>query len=118
MAFKIITIPFDKKICEFNNEILDKFVNNKKIEEYLLNMLNLSLKKEATYFNKVDNGISFCGVRIFKNLIRIKRESITISQTKIKQKLKEYQNKEITEEELYKTLNSIFGYWKNIILEI
>lgn len=84
----------------------------KKIEEYLLNMLNLSLKKEATYFNKVDNGISFCGVRIFKNLIRVKRESITISQTKIKQKLKEYQNKEITEEELYKTLNSIFGYWK------
>lgn len=95
------------------DESLENIKNIKfEIEKYLEKNLKLTLKKEATYINKADNGISFCGVRIYKNLIRIKRESLNLSYQKLKIKVKEYRNKKISEEELYKTLNSIFSYWR------
>lgn len=97
--------------------IVDKSIERIKeikseIKKYLENQLELQLKKEATYINKINNGISFCGVRIFQKTIRIKKESYNLSYQKIKIRLKEFQKEEISEEDLYETLNSIFGYWK------
>lgn len=93
---------------------IEKIKNFKEeIEKYLENNLELKLKKSATYVNKVDNGISFCGVRIFKNLIRVRRESLKYSLLKIKNKLKLFEKNKTSEDKLYETLNSIFSYWKN-----
>lgn len=98
--------------------IVDSDVKNLKklkneIGNYLKNNLELELKKEATYINKVDNGISFCGVRVFKNLIRVRRESLKYSLIKIKEKLDFFRENKISEEKIYQTLNSIFSYWDN-----
>lgn len=70
------------------------------IQTYLENKLNLKLKKEATFTNKVDNGIPFCGVRIFKKCIRIKKASLQVSIDKIKRKKLLFQQKKISEEKL------------------
>lgn len=87
-----------------------KFVKEE-IGHYLKDNLDLNLKKKATFLNKVDNGISFCGTRIFKNLIRIKNENAKYSILKIKKNLKEYKNKKLNEEKFIQSLASIFSYW-------
>lgn len=94
------------------NEDIEKIKTSKLlIEDFCKSKLKLKLKKEATFINKVDNGIPFCGVRIFKKIIRIKRESLNLSIIKIRNKIIKYENNEISEEEISKSLNSIFSYW-------
>lgn len=101
------------------NYYIDKNLNKVELEnssgeviQFNLNKNNEEIFMDTLIRNKVDNGISFCGVRIFKNLMRVKQESLKLSYQKLKIKIKEYKNKKITEKELYQTLNSIFGYWK------
>ncbi len=77
-----------------------------KIREFLENELKLNLKEKATYINSQQNGISFCGVRIFPNIIRIKNENLKRYMKKIKNKIKDFENNKIAEEELELSLNS------------
>lgn len=85
----------------------------KLVERFLELELNLKLKEKATFSNNIEVGIPFCGVRIFRKTIRIRKESLKISIYKIKEKLKLFKSGEISESDLVMTLNSIFSYWKN-----
>lgn len=60
----------------------------KEISKFLSNNLKLKLKKSATYTNLVRGGITFCGVNIFQNLIRIRGKNLRYSSRKLLYKLK------------------------------
>ncbi len=84
-----------------------------KVQLFLKEKLLLELKESATYINTRQNGLSFLGTRIFKNLIRIKKENLTRSIKKIKKREYEYYNGIITETKLQESVNSIIAHMKN-----
>ena len=64
MNLKILTIPFDEKLGEFKNELLDRNINNKKIETYKAELIKVNEKFFWTVFVKYDE---LEGIEIFKD---------------------------------------------------
>lgn len=79
---------------------------NNFIKEYL----HLKLKIKATYINTRHNGLSFLGMRIFPNLIRVKNENKHRIMKKIKKKEECFEKGLISEATLAQSLTSYAGY--------
>ena len=50
------------------------------------NHLHLKLKRGACYINTRSNGLSFLGVRIFPALVRVKRENLKRTLSKMRRR--------------------------------
>ena len=94
----------------FNNDKNELKYILKLIKKFLTEELNLEIKEKATFINKRDNGLSFLGTRIFKKTIRIKRENLKRSFSRIKRREWEYKNGKISDAQLYQSVQSIFAH--------
>lgn len=77
-------------------------------EHFLQERLQLSLKPTATFLNNRQNGLSFLGLRIFPNLIRIRNESLRRITRRITVKEKWYAKGLLDETAFLHSMNS---YW-------
>lgn len=55
MGFKIVTIPFDKEIKEFKNEIIEKEIENKNILNYKVELISMENEFFWTFFIEYKN---------------------------------------------------------------
>lgn len=85
----------------------------KEIELFLIQVLHLSLKPKATFFNQANNGLSFLGTRIFRSTVRIKRENLKRIIKGMKQRLYLLQNQKITLQSFLDSLNSSWAHLSN-----
>jgi len=85
----------------------------KKIKFYLKTELNLKLKEKATFLNTQQNGLTFLGVRIFSNLIRIKNKNLKRLKKKLKKREYELRNNLINSKEYLQSVMSIIGYMES-----
>jgi len=109
--------------CKYYIRYMDDFVifeNDKeklkeilvRLSEYLNKNLKLELKENATYTNKRKNGLSFLGMRIFPNLIRINSVNLKRSVKKMRIKARLYSAGKIKDEDITQSAQSIMGYLK------
>jgi len=77
-------------------------------EVFLHERLQLRLKPSATFLNKRENGLSFLGLRIFPNLIRLRNENLRRITRRIAVKEKWYAEGKIDEPTFLHSMNS---YW-------
>ncbi len=91
----------------------DKYELNKyhqKIEGFLAETLNLSLKERVTKLAPVSEGIPFLGFNIYPSIVRIKRENLVRMRNKIRRKEEEYIKGIISERSLVQSVNSVIGH--------
>jgi len=82
----------------------------KHVEEFLSERLILRLKPKATHLNRVSHGLSFLGMRIFPGIIRIRPENLRRGLRRLKQRHREWEQGEISEESLAQSAMSIVGH--------
>ncbi len=82
----------------------------KQIEDFVKNSLKLQLKEKVTTIAPVSEGVPFLGFRIFRRLIRIKRENLVRMRRKIRQKEQLYLQGVVSEKSLIQSVNSIVGH--------
>lgn len=85
----------------------------KVIVEYLRHHLNLELKESATYINQRINGLSFLGVRVFPNTIRIKNENLRRMVKRYKVKKMQVEGGKLSEEKFIESINSYYALFRN-----
>lgn len=93
----------DKNTCK---ETLNK------ITQFLENELDLKLNKKTNYF-KQNQGINFCGYKIFSSHILVKKENIKKAKRKIKKWNKLYEQKKLQFKETTTKLNAWLGHVQN-----
>jgi RNA-directed DNA polymerase len=81
-----------------------------RMEEFLRTRLALSLKPSATRLNRASHGLSFLGMRIFRQAIRVKPENRRRSLRRLRQAIQAWKQNEITEEQMQQSLISIVGH--------
>jgi len=80
------------------------------VEEYLSEKLGLELKASATCLNRSSHGLSFLGMRIFRGLIRVKRENRRRSIRRLKERIKAWERGDLDEESLIHGMVSTVGH--------
>jgi retron-type reverse transcriptase len=109
--------------CEYYIRYMDDFVifssdkeilkiYKTKIKEFLTT-LHLTINESHSFLNQTLNGLSFLGVRIFKKLIRIKKENLKRSLNNLKASKYLLAKQKITYEAYYNSVNSIFAHLQN-----
>ncbi len=91
MAFKIITIPFDNKIKEFKNEIIEKEIGNKNILNYKVELINIENEFFWTFFIEYKNLDGIDEIKLLNNKKLTEAEEVLLS------KLKEWRRTEAKE---------------------
>lgn len=84
----------------------------KQIEEYLDKNLELKLNKKTNYF-KLKQGVIFCGYKIHKDYILLKKDNKKKIYKKVKKWNKLYDNKKLNLREASMKLNSWTGHAQN-----
>jgi hypothetical protein len=106
--------------CFFSGEKNDLKILRQVIEEYLHTVLKLKLKESATLINSRTHGLGFLGVRIWPNLIRVRRENFNRSFKKLKTREWELRQGYIQYERFQNSMNSLvshINYWGNNLLK-
>lgn len=83
------------------------------INTYLTKEMFLKIKPKSIVFNRVSLGIPFLGFRIFPKLIRVKRENIIRMKKKITSREKQYKLGYITDDQLFRSVNSTIAFIKH-----
>jgi retron-type reverse transcriptase len=85
-----------------------------RIEEFFARELKLSLKSRATIIAPVSQGVPFLGLRVFRNLIRIKRENLVRLRRHVRRKEQDFINGKISQKELILSINSVLGHLAHV----
>lgn len=80
------------------------------IEAFLSERLLLSLKPEATFMNRASHGLSFLGMRIFPQIIRVKPENRRRSLRRLRQRIAAWEQGNLEEERMKQSMVSITGH--------
>jgi len=107
--------------CKFYVRYMDDFVLfhpdkaqlqiwKEAIEAFLDQHLKLALKLEATQLNTYLHGLGFCGTRIFRRLIRVRKPTLQRIVQKVKQREWEYQQGWISDEQRQAAVHSMIGH--------
>jgi RNA-directed DNA polymerase len=80
------------------------------IEAFLQERLKLRLKPEATRLNRTFHGLSFLGMRIFPNYLRVRPENRKRSIRRAIRTVRAWQNSEIDEQRAAQSVTSIIGH--------
>ena len=83
------------------------------IECFLNENLNLKLKPKATIINSYTNGLSFLGTRIYRSIIRIRKENLKRIEKNLNKKIYLFHKNKISENELIATCNSYNSFFDN-----
>ncbi len=81
-----------------------------RIETFLSDHLALRLHARATYINRSAHGLSFLGMRIFPNLLRLRPANRRRSLKHIRNRVRQWREGYITEERMAQSLTSIVGH--------
>lgn len=94
----------------FGNDpvVLDKEMDE--VEEFLEGRLALQLRPKCTYRNRAHHGLSFLGMRIHRNMIRIRPENKRRSLRRLQRRIDEWKLGKIDETRLSASLTSIEGH--------
>jgi RNA-directed DNA polymerase len=84
------------------------------INKFVREELKLDLKEKATTLAPVSEGVSFLGFRVFRNIIRIKRENLVRMRRKIRRKEELFLKGEISEKELIQSVGSISAHVSHV----
>jgi retron-type reverse transcriptase len=106
--------------CFFSND--KNFLKSLRyeIEEFLQTNLKLVLKESATLINTRQHGLPFLGVRIWVNLVRLRRENFERSYKTLQIRERELINNYISYERYQSSVNSLVSYlnfWGNNLLK-
>lgn len=80
------------------------------VERMLAEDLQLFLKPHATLFQRASHGLSFLGMRIFRNMIRVKPENRHRSLRRLRKSIADWQQQVISEDRMTQCLVSIVGH--------
>lgn len=81
-----------------------------RLDELLEKRFALRLKPKATFLNKASHGLSFLGMRIFKQIIRVKPENRRRSLKRMQRKIQDWEAGRLDEERMQQSLVSIIGH--------
>lgn len=99
-------------IVLFGNSKRELLELKPRIEKFLLDRLGLCLKSNVTCLNRSSHGLSFLGMRIFPALIRMKPENRRRSLKRLKDVFREWQNGELDEDSMTRSMASIVGHFR------
>jgi RNA-directed DNA polymerase len=80
------------------------------LEAFLSDRLSLRLKPAATFLSRASHGLSFLGMRIFPQIIRVKPENKRRSLRRLRQMLAAWRRGESAEERMQQRLVSLTGH--------
>ncbi|CAN2050610.1 RNA-directed DNA polymerase [Candidatus Magnetomoraceae bacterium gMMP-1] len=80
------------------------------IEKFLLEHLKLNLHSKVTCLNRSTHGLSFLGMRIFRNFIRVRPENRKRSLKRMEQRIKAWKDGKLDEESMAQSLISIVSH--------
>lgn len=101
----------DDFILLLNSKEQAKYVLEQ-IRAYLKENLDLELNKKTNYF-KLKQGVNFCGYKIYKDCIKLKKDNKKKTYKKIKKWNQLYDEKKLDFKEAAMCLNSWIGHAKN-----
>lgn len=101
----------DMLLFSNNKDELNYYLNE--IREFIASSLELNLKEKVTHIAPVTEGIPFLGFRLYPNLIRLQRSSLTRFRRNKTLKEKLYKKGRISEVELLRSMNSMIGHISN-----
>ena len=84
-----------------------------KIEAFLANRLNLRLKPTATWLNRSSHGLSFLGMRVFPNFIRMQPRARRRSLRCMNRCVHGWIRGDISEEKMAHSLDSVVGHLRH-----
>ncbi len=93
-------------------EVLHQYLAD--IENFIGRELRLSLKAKVTTIAPVTQGIPFLGFRIFRNLIRIKRENLVRLRRNIRRQENDFLAGRISQQALILSVNSMIGHVSHV----
>lgn len=96
----------------WSNEKSSLQTYHQKIKEFLQEKLQLQLKEKGTFLQPVSQGLPFLGFRVFPNLKQIKRSNWKRFTKKFRQRQKQYEKGEISQEEMQQSIASLLGHIK------
>jgi RNA-directed DNA polymerase len=82
----------------------------RKIEQFLSDELSLYLKSNVTCLNRSGHGLSFLGMRIYPNLIRVKPENRRRSLKRMARMIHRWEAGRIEEDQLSQSIASVVGH--------
>ncbi|MBN1425086.1 hypothetical protein JXA88_11070 [Candidatus Fermentibacteria bacterium] len=80
------------------------------IDSMLDGSLHLRLKPDGVWINRRGHGLSFLGVRVFQNLLRVRGENRRRSLRRLRARIGEWERGEIGEEALSRSIASLVGH--------
>lgn len=81
------------------------------IARFLDTELGLNLKPTATFLNRRINGLPFLGVRIFPEVIRLKRPSFVSGRRRLRSREREWAAGILNDEDILAVTGSYQGHW-------
>lgn len=84
------------------------------IERFIADNLKLGLKAKATMIAPVSQGVPYLGFRIYRNLIRLKRENLVRLRRSLRRKEADFKRGRISEEELILSVISLIGHISHV----
>lgn len=100
----------DFVLLENNKEKLK--IARRQITEYCRDELCLRIKERATFINQRLNGVSFLGVRVFPDIIRVQRQKMRLSLQRLYHTEWLYERGAVDEAALYQSAQSIIAHWE------
>lgn len=94
----------------FSSSKLELKIHLARLKEFAENRLKLKLKERVTRVAPVFEGVPFLGFRIFRNLIRLKRENLVRLRRKVVLKQKLHEQGRISTEELEMSVRSMLSF--------
>jgi RNA-directed DNA polymerase len=84
------------------------------IEAFIAQELRLSLKAKATTIAPVTQGVPFLGFRIFRNLIRLRRQNLVRLRRSVRRKELDFLAGRISQRDLVLSVNSLIGHVSHV----
>lgn len=84
-----------------------------KVENFLETQLKLRLKTKATWLNRSSHGLSFLGMRVFPNFVRMQPRTRRKSLRCMNHRIREWMQGDISEEKMAHSLDSIVAHLRH-----
>lgn len=84
-----------------------------RLEAFLDERLKLGLKPGGTWVNQASNGLSFLGMRIFPNFIRVRSENRKRSLKRLRRRVEQWRSGELSDEKLGQSLASVSAHLRH-----
>jgi len=84
-----------------------------RLAAFLADRLRLRLKEKAVWLNRAEHGLSFLGMRLFRNFIRVRPAHYRRSRRHVRERLAEWHAGRCSDERMVRSLESITGHLRH-----